>query len=91
MSADWRWFTVDRIEGTIAVLLGDDGTSHDVPLRGLPAGTREDQVLRVPLGDRAPRWKAATPDDQERAQRLARSKAVLDELKKQDPGGDITL
>lgn len=91
MSDAWRFFTVDRIEGTVAVLLGDDRSTYDVPLSGLPSIAGEDTVLRVPMDGGAPRWSRATVDDAERQRRLARAKAALDELKKQDPGGDITL
>jgi len=89
--SDWRYFSVDRLEGDFAVLVGDDRSSIDVPLRVLPAGIREDQVLRVPVAGGAPQWAQAAPDDAERSRRIARAKAALEELKRQDPGGDITL
>ena len=41
-------YAVDRIEGKIAVLVGDDGTAVDVPMPILPAGAREGSVLLVP-------------------------------------------
>lgn len=91
MSEETRFFVVDRIEGTIAVLVGDDRSSFDVPRSSLPAGAREDTVLRAPVVGGTPQWGRAVVDHAERKRRLARSKAALEELKKRDPGGDITL
>jgi hypothetical protein len=91
MTDDWRYFTVDRIEGTTAVLLGDDRTAFDVPRSTLPKGAGEDSVLRAPLKAGAPDWSRAVLDDAERERRLARSKAALDQLKRHDPGGNLTL
>jgi len=91
MTDEWRWFTVDRVEGKVAVLLSDDHASFDVPRGALPKGAGEDAVLRVPVMAGAPDWGRAVLDDAERERRLARSKAALDELKRQDPGGDLTL
>jgi hypothetical protein len=91
MTDEWRYYTVDRIEGATAVVLSDDRGSFDVPRSMLPKGAGEDSVLRVPLTGGAPDWSRAVLDDAERQQRLARSKAALDQLKRLDPGGDLTL
>jgi hypothetical protein len=91
MTGEWQWFTVDRIEGKVAVVLSDDRTAYDVPRSALPAGAGEDAVLRVPHSGGAPDWSRAELDTAERERRLARSRAALEELKQQDPGGDLTL
>ncbi len=40
-------YSVDRIEGSVAVLIADaDGSSLPVPLASLPAGTAEGMLLR---------------------------------------------
>jgi hypothetical protein len=82
---------VDRIEGATAVLLADDRALFDVPRSTLPKGAGEDSLLRAPVKAGAPDWSRAVLDDAERERRMARSKAALDQLKRQDPGGDLTL
>jgi len=83
---------VDRFEGRIAVLIGDDGTQHDVPRKQLPKGTAESSVLEVTLDRHGhPNWATARLDQTERERRLERAKELLEELKKRDPGGDIVL
>jgi hypothetical protein len=86
------YFAVDRIEGSIAVLIGADRAQHDVPRKQLPKGTGEGSVLDVPLdAGGQPVWAGARLDAAERERRLARARAMLEELKKGDPGGDIVL
>lgn len=41
------YYVVDRIEGTMTVVVGDDGRGFDVPRRDLPKGVKEGTVLRV--------------------------------------------
>lgn len=85
-------FAVDRIEGQIAVVVGDDGKPHDVARSELPGGTREGSVLRVPLlADGSADWSRARLDEAERRRRLAESRERLDRLRSRDPGGDIVL
>jgi len=85
-------FAVDRLEGRIAVLIGDDGSQHEVPRKQLPKGTTESSVLEVP-SDRSgqPDWAGARLDAAEKKRRIKRALALLEELKKRDPGGDIVL
>lgn len=40
-----RYYAVDRIEGSIAVLEADDRTSKEVDLAQLPVGIKEGDVL----------------------------------------------
>ena len=49
-------------------------------------------MLRVPRdAGGEPDWKRAALDPAERERRIARSREIYDELRKQDPGGDVKL
>ena len=39
-------YSLDRIEGELAVLIGDDGTSCTVPLQDLPSAAKEGKMYR---------------------------------------------
>ncbi len=39
-------YSVDRLEGNIAVLVDDEGNSLSLPLAALPKGTRAGAILR---------------------------------------------
>lgn len=85
-------WVVDRVEGAIAVLVRDeDERTEDVPVRALPAGSREGSVLRVPELDGRPDWTAAVLDEVVRRARLREAEEVLERLRRRDPGGDIEL
>jgi hypothetical protein len=81
-----RHYAVDRIEGPVAVLVGDDGVEIQVLRRLLPRGVKEGTVLRVE-GD----WNTAVVDDAEHARRMREAEDVLRRLKARDPGGDVSL
>jgi len=86
------FYAVDRLEGQMAVLVGDDETTVDLPRRSLPARVREGSVLRVELGaDGRPDWASAKIDDQERERRLKAAQERLDRMSESDSGGDITI
>ena len=86
------FYAVDRLEGQMAVLVGDDETTVDLPRRSLPARVREGTVLRVALGaDGRPDWASAKIDDKERERRLKAEQERLDRMSESDLGGDITL
>src|SRR5438876_10988344 len=86
------FYAVDRLEGPLAVLVGDHETTVDLPRRDLPARVREGSVLRVELGaDGRPDWASARIDDKERARRLKAAQERLNRMSESDPGGDITL
>jgi hypothetical protein len=72
---------IDRFEGPIAVLLGEDGKPIELPRALLPAGAAEGSVLRFSLEIDEEATKALSDE----------LKAVQKELKKTDPGGDLTL
>jgi hypothetical protein len=86
------YYVIDRFEGSLAVIVGDDGRTFDVARSKLPEGCREGTVLRLEAqGDRAPDWSRAVIDEAERARRLERAREALRRLAESDPGGDITL
>jgi Protein of unknown function (DUF3006) len=88
-----RYYAVDRLEGDRAVLIADSESEPvELPLGALPFRVREAMVLAVPLDARGrPRWDRAERDKGEERRRLDEGKARLERLKRQDPGGDISL
>ena len=73
--------SLDRFEGDVAVLASEAGVSIDVPRAWLPPGVKPGDVLTVSFA----RDDAAT-------RKLARdTKALQDELKAGDDGGDLAL
>jgi len=83
-----RFYAVDRIEGTIAVLSDDDGRSATVPLERLPSGVEEGIVLRVALASaNVPNWSRAAIDQTETKRRKQEAEELLAKLKERDPGG----
>ena len=92
MTERTAFYTVDRIEGAIAVLVGDDGDGMDVPARAFALRLHEGVVLRVrmsPAG--APDWPSAEVDLAERERRVNEARATLERLRRSDPGGDVVL
>ena len=88
----YAFFAVDRLERNIAVLVGDSGESIDMPRVELPDGLREGAVLRVRFGaQNLPDWSSAIIDKEEEKRRLREAKQLLDEMKRSDSGGDVTL
>jgi Protein of unknown function (DUF3006) len=79
-----RSLTVDRFEGPkkqIAVLLTDDGDQINVPRKLLPKGVKAGDILSLSIEKDSEATKAIAKE----------TRAVQDDLKKTDPGGDITL
>ena len=76
--------TIDRFKGDrkqVAVLLTDDGTQINFPRSLLPKGVKPGDILSL-----------AIEKDAELTRQVAReTRAVQDDLKKTDPGGDIKL
>ncbi|HEY6158799.1 MAG TPA: DUF3006 family protein [Gemmatimonadales bacterium] len=91
MSERDAFYTVDRIEGDVAVLVGDDGVGVDVRRSALGVRVRQGIVLRVPLSAHRPDWSSCTIDDVEGERRLAEARARLARLRNTDPGGDVVL
>ena len=84
-------FVIDRFEGDTAVLLGDDGSEHEVQRSLLPPGAREGSVVRVPVSGPLPDWSRAVLDEAELHRRDIAARERLDRLKRRDPGGNIEL
>jgi Protein of unknown function (DUF3006) len=76
--------TIDRFEGRkkeIAVLLTDDGTQINFPKKLLPDGVKAGDILTFEI-----------ERDLEATRQVSdQTRAVQDQLKKSDPGGDIRL
>jgi len=88
----YAFFAVDRLSGGIAVLVGDDGKTAEMPRAELPAGLHEGSVLRVRFGlANQPDWSSAVIDKEEEQRRRKAVQQALDEMKRSDPGGDIKL
>jgi hypothetical protein len=94
--------TIDRFEGDrkqIAVLVTADGEQVNVPRRRLPKGSKAGDVLTLEIDAAAasPRVALASGDaklakDEAATEDVARkTRAVQEELKKSDPGGDLIL
>jgi hypothetical protein len=86
-----EFFVVDRIEGTTAIVVSDDGRTFDLPRDQLPHGSHEGTVLRATSTGRTLDWASATIDEGERQRRQKDARRTIDRLKKSDPGGDIQL
>ena len=86
------FYSVDRLERAVAVLVGDDGVGLDVLKKALPVTVREGVVLRVRLdAGGKPDWSSATVDDAERERRLREARHRIERLRRSDPGGDVAL
>ena len=92
MSEREVFYSVDRLERAVAVLVGGDGVGLDVLKKTLPVKVREGVVLRVRLdADARPDWSSAVVDDAERERRLQEARDRLERLRGTDPGGDVVL
>ena len=74
-------FSLDRFEGRIAVLVDDDGRPWNVPAGLLPKGVQPGDVLTVRI----------ERDDEATQALAAETRALQDDLKRTDSGGDLTL
>lgn len=86
------YYCVDRIEGRMAVVIADNGTTYDVPKRRLPKGVREGSVLRVELGpDGLPDWRGARVDREEEGRRIQQRSDRTRKIREDDSGSDLSL
>ena len=67
------FYVIDRIEGSIAILVSDSGEKMEVPLSGLPAGAHEGSCLR-------PCERGFALDEREEATRKRRIERKLNAL-----------
>lgn len=86
-----RLYVVDRIEGELVVLV-DEETGEGVNMDSweLPL-VDEGMVLRVSIQDDRPKWATAAIDQDETTRRREDAKEILENLKRRDPGGDVTV
>jgi DUF3006 family protein len=92
MSEREAFYTVDRREGDVTVLVADDGTAVDLSDHALPVRVGAGVVVRVRLlASGEPEWSSATIDDAERGRRLRQARQRLERLGRTDPGGDVVL
>lgn len=92
MSTEPEHLVLDRYESDIAVLVSDDGGVIEVDRSRLPTGAKPGMVLRVTRDEAGePLWGEAQVDVEATAKRLEEAQAILGELRKRDPGGDIVL
>lgn len=86
------FYAVDRLEGTLAVLISDSNQQQLVSLTNLPGGLREGDVLRLTLdSDGAPIWTSARFDKAESDRRMLGATKTLQDLRLRDPGGDLSI
>jgi hypothetical protein len=86
------FFAVDRFEGRFVMLIADDGSAYEVPRAKLPKSLVEGSVVVVDLAeDGRPRWSEAKLDAVEMRRRVEHALAQLEQLRRTDPGGDVTL
>ena len=85
-------YVVDRIEGELVVLIGDEeGDKQNMDSWELPV-VEEGDVLAVELDNTGkPKWGTANVLSEETKRRKEQRGQVLDEFKKRDPGGDIEI
>ena len=78
-----RTYSVDRLDGRLARLVGDDGTVADIPRRWLPAALSEGTVMRVavPGSGTGPDWATAQLDAVASKWREALIGLILEQLR----------
>ena len=85
-------WVVDRIEGSVAVLVSDDGQTVNVDRTDLVQTVTEGDVLRIDVSDDPRRdWSNARVLRAETQERRDAAEAQLNRLRKRDPGGDVEL
>lgn len=76
-------FAVYRIEGEVAILVGEELDEVAVPLTDLPDPISEETVLRVPRHvDGTPAWRTAEIDDEgDDRRRAEKAEALLERIR----------
>ena len=75
-----RFYIVDRIEGSTAVLIDDDGHAASVPIDRLPSGLDHGVVLRITFeAENVPNWSRATLDQAETERRMTEGERRLED------------
>ena len=80
--ASTRYYTVDQLNGQIAVLADDDGRSVALPVARLPKGVKKGSILAIRLDNAGtPSWSSAEIDEDEAKRRSEETERLNEELK----------
>ena len=93
MTDERALWIVDRIEGERVVLVEDATTrTAEVGRSGIGVVVREGAALRVPLlASGKLDWLGAHRDEPEEEARRDEARRILDDLRRRDPGGNVTF
>jgi hypothetical protein len=92
MSSHALTVSVDRVEGAIVVLEGDDGRHFEAPARAFTESPREGMIYRVALDASGnPAWETARADHAEASRRREELSRRMKARRDRDGGGDIEL
>ena len=92
MATEHELWVVDRFEGGLAVLVGDEDGVIEVQAGHLPRGASAGDVLRISRDAQGViRWGATVVDAEATAARREEAREILNELRGRDPGGDVVL
>ena len=85
-------YAVDRLTAITAVLIDENGNTIAIPKNRLGVTPEEGMVLFIPVDSSGtPNWYEARVDQEAAEEAREEARKVLDELKEQDPGGDVKL
>ncbi len=85
-------YAVDRLTATTAVLIDESGNTIAIPKNRLGVTPEEGMILFIPVDSSGtPNWYEARVDQEAAEEARKEAQKILDELKEQDPGGDVKL
>ncbi len=85
-------YAVDRLTVTTAVLIDERGNTIAIPKNRLGVTPEEGMILFIPVDSSGtPNWYEARVDQEAAEEARKEAQKILDELKEQDPGGDVKL
>ncbi len=85
-------YAVDRLTATTAVLIDENGNTIAIPKERLGVAPEEGMILFIPVDSSGtPNWYEARVDQVAAEEARKEAQKILDELKEQDPGGDVKL
>ena len=85
-------YAVDRLNAITAVLIDENGNTIAIPKNRLGVTPEEGMILFIPVDSSGtPNWYEARVDQEAAEGARKEAQKILDELKEQDPGGDVKL
>ena len=85
-------YAVDRLNAITAVLIDENGNTIAIPKNRLGVTPEEGMILFIPVDSSGtPNWYEARVDQEAAEKARKEARKILDELKEQDPGGDVKL